>query len=152
MDKAFEEPKYTIARQDRQQHVDSIFTTETDKKLVVAGPGTGKTYLFKPLLQGKTNTLTLTFVNALVADLSLELFSLSDVKTLHAFARGQLSRAMRKHVRVFPKLSEVIKEDARILLGYDIDFDYLFYNRADGDPLLEFYKERKKILWPLRLH
>ena len=80
--------KYAIAHQDRKTYVDAVVAAQTRKKLVVAGPGTGKTYLFKDVLRGKRNTLTLTFVNALVEDLSLELFGLSDVKTLHAFARG----------------------------------------------------------------
>lgn len=143
MDKTVQGDKYAIAHRERQKYVDAVVGARTDKKLVVAGPGTGKTYLFKTVLQDKTNTLTLTFVNALVADLSLELFGLSDVKTLHGFARSQLERVTGKSVKVFPKLSEVIKEDAGVLMGDEIDFDYLFHNRVDGDPHLDFYKKRK---------
>ena len=136
--------KHRIAYQERKEHVDAIVRAEARKKLVVAGPGTGKTYLFKTVLQGKDKTLTLTFVNALVEDLSLELFGLSEVKTLHGFARSQLERATRKNVQVFPKLSEVIKQDAGILLGESIDFDYLFHNREDTDSRLGFYKKRRR--------
>jgi superfamily I DNA/RNA helicase len=143
MDKIIQGDKYAVARHQRQKYVDAVVGAQTDKNLVVAGPGTGKTYLFKAVLQGKTNTLTLTFVNALLADLSLELFGLSDVKTLHGFARSQLQRVTGKTVKVFPKLSEVIKEDAGVLLGGEIDFDYLFNNKVDGDPHLDFYKKRK---------
>lgn len=143
MDTASEKTRYAIARQKRQSYVDDIVDAQADKKLVVAGPGTGKTYLFKTVLDGKKNTLTLTFVNALVADLSLELYGLSDVKTLHSFARAQLEKAKPEGVKVFPKLSEVIKEDAGILLGDEIDFDYLFRNRVDEASRLRFYKKRK---------
>jgi len=114
------------------------------KKLVVAGPGTGKTFLFKTILQGKEKTLTLSFVNALVEDLSLELFGLSDVKTLHGFARAVLLKATRKSVRVYPKLSTVIHEDAEVLLGVSVDFDSIFHNRNDGDEHLEFYRVRRR--------
>ena len=144
MDSSTEMDEYTIAREERQKHVDAVVQSKASKKLVVAGPGTGKTYLFKTVLLGKAQTLTLTFVNALVEDLSLELFGLSDVKTLHGFARGQLERSTREKVRMFPKLSEVIKEDAAILLADPIDFDYLFHNRLDADGGLGFYETRRR--------
>lgn len=44
-------------------------TANARNKIVLAGPGTGKTTLFRTVLAGKANTLTLTFVNALVEDL-----------------------------------------------------------------------------------
>jgi superfamily I DNA/RNA helicase len=134
--------KYQKAITERQKHVDAILASKAKKKIVVAGPGTGKTYLFKKLLEGKTNTLTLTFINSLVEDLSLELCGLSDVKTLHGFARSALSRT-GKDVKVFPKLSDVIKEDARILLGKEIHFDRLFHTRDDESEYVTFYKRRK---------
>ena len=64
--------KYTKAIIERQKYIDAILSSPSRNKIVVAGPGTGKTYLFKEVVKGKTNTLTLTFVNALVEDLSLE--------------------------------------------------------------------------------
>jgi len=138
------EAQYDAARTHRQKHVDAVVNATARKKLVVAGPGTGKTYLFKTVLAGKHSTLTLTFVNALVEDLSLELFGLSDVKTLHGFARQQLERAKHGTVRVFSKLSKVIRQDAVILLGEDIDFDRLFHNRTADDTRLTFYRTRRQ--------
>lgn len=137
------ENKYDLARKARQDHVKAVLDSQSNKKIVVAGPGTGKTYLFKKALKGKKNSLTLTFVNALVEDLSLELCDLSDVKTLHGFARGALGAATSGTIKVFPKLSEIIKEDAKILLNKEIDFDYLFHNREDDNEDVEFYKKRK---------
>jgi hypothetical protein len=109
--------KYTAAQEARQKHIDEILASLEKKKVVVAGPGTGKTFLFKKVLEGKKNTLTLSFVNALVDDLSLELLGMSEVKTLHGYARSVLATALKKDVRLFPKLSHVMKEDARLRVG-----------------------------------
>ncbi len=143
-DKAVEQGKYETIKRERQKYVDRILQSPSAKKIVVAGPGTGKTYLFKMILEGKKNTLTLTFVNALVEDLSLELCGISDVKTLHGYARGVLKTAKTKDINIFPKLSRVIKEDAKILLNEEeVDFDHLFHNRVDEKEHIEFYKKRK---------
>lgn len=140
---SIEDNKYATAKQERQKHVDKVLSSKSEKKIVVAGPGTGKTYLFRKVLEDKKESLTLTFVNALVEDLSLELCGISDVKTLHSFALNILKKARQKDIKIFPKLSKVIEEDARILLNKNIDYDYLFYNRDDNNKDIEFYKKRK---------
>ena len=137
------EDAYAKARTERQEHVDIVLRSTSRKKIVVAGPGTGKTHLFKRLLEGKENTLTLTFVNSLVEDLSLELCGLSSVRTLHSFARRQLM-AGGESVKVFPKLSEVIRQDSRMLLKEDISFDDLFYKRLDDSEYIDFYLNRRE--------
>ncbi len=134
--------KYRHAENERRKHVDAILRSQSPKKIVVAGPGTGKTYLFKKVLEGKTNSLTLTFVNSLVEDLALELCGMSEVKTLHGFARSVLP-SEHKSWDIFIKLSTVIKEDAAILLKEDIDFDYLFHNKQDAHKRIPFYRQRK---------
>ena len=40
---------YAQAKSERQKHVDAILNSPSRKKIVVAGPGTGKTYLFKEI-------------------------------------------------------------------------------------------------------
>ena len=143
MTSASQDDRHAAARRERQKHVDAVVAAPTRNKIVVAGPGTGKTYLFRQVLSGKKNTLTLTFVNALVEDLSLELFGLSEVKTLHSFARQQLGKFTSKTVQVFPKLSAVIRQDAVVLLGSDVDFDALFHNKSDDDEHIAFYRRRR---------
>lgn len=138
------ENEYKKAAHERQKHIDLILDSKSDKKIIVAGPGTGKTYLFQEVLKSKKKSLTLTFINSLVEDLSLELYGLSDVKTLHSFARSELGKAIKGGVKVFSKLSEVIKDDSKILLGREIDFDPLFHNKEDENEDIEFYKKRKK--------
>ena len=137
------EDKYATAKREREKHADAVLTSRSRKKIVVAGPGTGKTHLFKRILEGKRKTLTLTFVNSLVEDLSLELCGISDVKTLHGFSRAVLKKATNKSIEIFSKLTQVIREDAKVLLGEDIDFDTLFHNRCKAPDQIEFYRKRK---------
>ena len=138
-----EKVKYANAQSKRKKHVDAILNSTSNKNIVVAGPGTGKTYLFKMILEGKKDTLTLSFVNALVEDLSLDLCGISDVKTLHGFALSTLKTATKNSIKIFPKLTIVIKEDAKLLLDKEVDFDDLFHNRDDDNEHIEFYKNRK---------
>ncbi|HOW85846.1 MAG TPA: AAA family ATPase [Candidatus Aminicenantes bacterium] len=135
--------EHAVAKLERKQAVDAVAFSKAKNKLVVAGPGTGKTYLFREILAGRKNTLTLTFVNSLVEDLSLELFGMSTVKTLHGFARSELSRLSGKNVKIFPKLSKIIRQDAQILIDEDIDYERIFHKRIDDKDHLEFYKNRK---------
>src|SRR5688572_13669114 len=120
------EDVYEKAKADRSHHVDAIISSTSQKKVVVAGPGTGKTFLFKQVLKGKTNTITLTFVNALVEDLSLELFGISSVKTLHGYARSILAGLLKKNINIHIHVSKIISEDAQIILGKDLDFNRIF--------------------------
>ena len=142
-DNSVEEDKYKHVIRERQKHVDEVLRSCSKKRIVVAGPGTGKTYLFKMILEGKKDTLTLSFVNALVEELSLELCGLSDVKTLHSFALSVLKEAKQENIKIFPELTKVIEQDARTLLKEEIDFDHLFHNKVDKKKHIEFYKKRK---------
>jgi superfamily I DNA/RNA helicase len=138
------EEKHTIAWDERARHIEAVLSSTSLKKLVVAGPGTGKTFLFKEALKGKKRALTLTFVNALVEDLSLELYGISEVKTLHGFARSMLKQITGKDVNIFPKLLKIIKEDDLILNNKTTDYDKIFNTRDDSNEHLEFYKERRQ--------
>jgi len=136
--------KYHKIYCDRDKYTNAILNSASNKKVVVAGPGTGKTYLFKEILKDKKNALTLTFINSLVEDLSLELYGLSEVRTLHSYARSILNKITKKNIKVWPRFSSIIKKDAVIFIGKEIDFNKLFYNREDTNDLIEFYKKRKE--------
>ncbi|MFZ0034119.1 MAG: UvrD-helicase domain-containing protein [Sedimentisphaerales bacterium] len=140
----YQEDKYETAKRKRKEHTDAVVNSSSNKKIVVAGPGTGKTHLFESILKGKSNALTLTFVNALVEDLSLEFCGLSKVKTLHSFALEIMNEATEGDVKVFPRLTEIISKDAKILLKEEIDFEHLFYNKTAEQKHIDFYKGRKK--------
>jgi len=66
---------------------------------------------------------------------------MSDVRTLHSYARSVLKR---RGVKVYPGLSEVIRSDALAILGQDVDFARVFQRREDDNPLIEFYSKRKR--------
>lgn len=134
------EDKYQKAQDERERFTREIIDSTEPKKVVVAGPGTGKTYLFKDVLKEKGKTLTLTFVNTLVEDLSLDLYGISEVRTLHSFARRVLGGSK---VKIYPKLTNIIEEDAIILIGETVDFNKMFYNLDDEDDYIKFYKGRK---------
>jgi superfamily I DNA/RNA helicase len=127
---------------ERDDYTKAVLNSTSKKIVVVAGPGTGKTTLFSKMLEGKNgDALTLTFINALVDDLSLGLYGMSEVKTLHGFSASFLKKTI--NARVFPKLCEVIKEDAVILMGEDINFDELFQIGSGKAEYFTFYKARK---------
>lgn len=138
------EDKYKKAISERARYVETILASNASKKVVVAGPGTGKTYLFKELLKGKKNTITLTFINSLVEDLSLELYGISDVLTLHSFGRSQLGTILKKKIKIHPKLSKTIRQDSEIVQGTDVDFNKIFHERDDSNPHIVFYETRRK--------
>ena len=137
--------KYNVARETREKHVNAVLTSVSTRIVVVAGPGTGKTYLFKRILEGKPHSLTLTFINALVDDLSVDLSGMSEVRTLHSFARELLKRLWRKPVvNIFPRLADLIGDDLRRVKGIEIDFQRVFHMRDDDNEHIDFYKARKK--------
>jgi hypothetical protein len=137
------ESTHDEAVREQTQYINAILASQSRNKIVVGGPGTGKTFLFKELLKSRNKkALTLTFINSLVEDLALDLYGLSEVKTLHGFARGIIARAA-KRIDVFPKLSAIVRDDSRLLTGEDVNFDKLFNERDDTNSRLDFYKRRK---------
>ena len=83
----------TDHKMERSNDSDKILNSEHPRKVVLAGPGTGKTYLFKEAIrkkkeQGGQNFLAITFIGNLSDELADELAGLADTTTLHGFARG----------------------------------------------------------------
>jgi hypothetical protein len=78
---------------------EAIVNSEADKRLIVAGPGTGKTYTFKEALSKAIldsgtaeKGLALTFIRNLVADLAEALSDVADVFTFHGFCKHLMHR------------------------------------------------------------
>lgn len=127
----------------REAATNNILKHKSDKIVVVAGPGTGKTWLFAELFASKegADKLTLAFINALVEDLSLELRGISDVKTLHGYA---LSRFREGKVKIFPGMPKIIRDDGKVLLGEDINFEDKIHEIDESGGHLDFYSARRK--------
>ncbi len=132
--------------------VDAVVCSESVKKLVVAGPGSGKTHLFRLLLEkseaGQDNALVLTFINNLKDDLARDLGTMSQVYTFHAYCRRLLHQSPRVRGRLtdafhyFPPLPTLIKTDWEIMYGGKIPkFVGLMRDLQEGDET-DFYTAR----------
>jgi len=107
--------------------IDRIVKSQSRKKLVVAGPGTGKTTLFKLLLDSSTGDpgshIVLTFINNLKTDLERSLSDRAKVFTLHGYSQlllhrhGSLRAGLTADFKCFPGLATLIKEDWIYLRG-----------------------------------
>jgi superfamily I DNA/RNA helicase len=73
---------------DRAQRLQQILESDASHKLIISGPGTGKTYTFGQILERDPgNSLVITLINNLVDDMQKELGELADVRTFHSLAR-----------------------------------------------------------------
>lgn len=104
----------------RTADVNAVIDCDTAKKLVVAGPGTGKTFLFKEALSRcKSKGLALTFIRNLVDDLKQSLTDCADVFTFHGFCKHQLHRhaidGLKEGWDYYPPLPILLTHDLHIL-------------------------------------
>jgi len=118
---------------------------ESGKNLFVgmAGPGTGKSYTFRTIIEsdeykGK-KILILSFINKLIDDLSEEFkdFDNVEVLTLHAFAKQKLG-----DVDLDQDLDGIASEDYLFIKGNTINYEENFYENNLTEDAKEFYKER----------
>jgi superfamily I DNA/RNA helicase len=107
-------------RKDRKKYAEAVIKSPSQKKLIIAGPGTGKTYIFKSLF-GKIRRasgekgLVLTFIKNLVADLKVELAGLAKVSTFHAFCKSIVHSFKNDRFEYYPNILKLIEKDFDIL-------------------------------------
>ena len=104
---------------ERTSDVKAILDSAHAKKVVVAGPGTGKSFLFEQLIkkkqsEGKNNFLAITFIGKLGDSLADDLAGLADTYTLHGFARQFFLGHCSEEWGYCPYIMNVIKEDLEI--------------------------------------
>ena len=76
------------AKRRRQETSHRIVGSDADKRLIIAGPGTGKTYNFRGALEAVGGGgLALTFIRALVRDLARDLDGLAQANTFHGYCK-----------------------------------------------------------------
>jgi superfamily I DNA/RNA helicase len=104
----------------RAEATAAIVESTASKRLVIAGPGTGKTHTFAEALRAAgQGGLAITFIRNLVADLSDSLDELADVFTFHGFCKHLLHRhpveGLREGWDYYPPLLELIEYDLGLL-------------------------------------
>jgi superfamily I DNA/RNA helicase len=123
---------------------------ESEKMLFVglAGPGTGKSFTFKTLVEsdqfdGK-KILVLSFINKLVDDLKKDFvdFSNVEVSTLHAFAMQEYIKHTDGDTELDEELDDLVGQDRAFLLDDPLDYRKNFYNNSLEIEHEEFYAKR----------
>jgi superfamily I DNA/RNA helicase len=124
----------------RTEATQAIVGSGAAKKLIVAGPGTGKTFTFRQTLEAcGERGLALTFIRNLVADLRLALEDIADVFTFHGFCKYQLHRhptdLLDEGWHYYPPLLELIAHDL-FLIGQSwttVDIEHALHTLDDSD-------------------
>lgn len=108
---------------ERERDTQRILGSSSTKRVVVAGPGTGKSFLFQEAIkvkkaQGGNNFLAITFMGKLCDELADDLAGLAQARTLHGFAREYFLRYMQQDHkqpwRYYPKMKDIIEHDLKL--------------------------------------
>lgn len=131
----------------RDFYAKKIINSSSPKKVVVSGPGTGKTYLFREILKAKKGKcLVLTFINNLANKLDNDLCGLARCCTFHSFCKGLLHKKQRKGINdsfiFYPKLELIVKSDGKYLLDKELDFRHCFWRLENDSEELLFFVAR----------
>ena len=133
----------------RARALQSILGSTSPHRVIIAGPGTGKSFTFSKVLeQVRGPALVLTFLGNLARDLRRTLGANADARTFHSFSRKLLHlhavQGLSTGFDYYPPLPKLITEDLKIV-GISTDEDRiaeLFMNVADSDPVLLAALER----------
>jgi len=105
---------------ERASRLEAILSSGAAKKVIVAGPGTGKSFTFKQVM-GRVDgeVLVLSFLGNLVRDLQNDLGDRASVRTFHSYSRGLLHNmdvaGITRGVDYFPNLASILDTDVRLL-------------------------------------
>src|SRR5438552_372388 len=103
-------------QEDRRAHLDRILESSDALKVIVAGPGTGKTHAFKTIVdRAEGPVVVLSFLNNLVADLHAAMGDRAEVRTFHRFCRARLHHmevpGITHDVDYYPSFRLISEED-----------------------------------------
>ncbi len=136
-------------KKEREDDVYKIKSSKHPRKVVVAGPGTGKSHLFQQLIEekkneGKDDFIAITFIGKLGDALADDLCGLATTMTMHGFAR-KFFLANMKEWEYYPDIHDIIREDLENegIKGYKIgDKNYKkksIYYKAVGNADVVYY-------------
>lgn len=136
---------YKHFEKQRADYSQKVIDSNSSKRLVMAGPGTGKSYLFQQIAKdlianGKTNILVLTFINELVKDLAVDMHGLADVSTLHSFATKQLANRQN----IYLDLLNVIEADLYAEKSTKVNISSILNNLTSGEEEAISYAAKRR--------
>jgi superfamily I DNA/RNA helicase len=127
----------------------AIVDSSSRKRLIVAGPGTGKSFTFKAALtRCGGRGLALTFIRNLVADLDADLGDVADVFTFHGYCKHLMHKhdvAGMQAGDYYPPLMKIVIDDLRVLTGQvvtDDEIDEHLHNLDNSDWVVAAVIER----------
>lgn len=132
---------------ERNRLTKAIVDSLEPKKIIVSGPGTGKTFLFGQIIDQKPGSyLVLTFINNLASKLNQELGNKAKCCTFHSFCKSILHKVGCKGIDnkfiLYPQLNLIVKSDALLLLGKELHFRQSFTQLNRKSQELGFFIER----------
>jgi len=130
-------------RIERDACLQDILKSPSKKKMIVAGPGTGKTFAFSRVLDsnGGANNIAMTFIKKLSDDMDHAFGNVAEVKTFHAYCK-KILHEQNGRVDLVPYLTQVIEKDVEVLGEVYSEFDAKFQNLEEDSPAITFYLER----------
>jgi superfamily I DNA/RNA helicase len=127
----------------RAEFLERIIVSRNPRKLIIAGPGTGKTYtfnqLFRSLPQGPK--IALTFIRKLVRDMDQEFNGIAESSTFHKYCKRLLHERFGS-VELAPYLPKIIMEDAKSIKRVYLSFESSFQTLREGSPEINYYLGR----------
>ena len=142
----------TAEEAELREAIERVLKSKSPKKLIVAGPGAGKTTLFKALLKASRgevdDRLVLTFINSLKSDLEAQLSDLAKVFTLHGYCLGvlyskeKLRNGLSSKFRCQPGLASIIRSDWKIIHQSEAPHFVLQMRNLEKTKDLDFYFKR----------
>jgi superfamily I DNA/RNA helicase len=145
-------PNPESVEQELKDALQRILESDSRRKLIIAGPGTGKTTLFKKLLEqtagNKKSRLVLTFITNLRDELEKALSNLCKVSTLHSYCQSILRSTptvrsgLTKEFVCQPEMASLIKEDWTYLRKTTAPEFVNLMRNLEGEEELQFYFQR----------
>ncbi|MBW8050733.1 MAG: ATP-dependent helicase [Cytophagales bacterium] len=135
----------TIAAQKEEREIllKTILESKAPKKIIVAGAGTGKTHTFSEILKLNPDgvNIAMTFIRLLRNDMAGSLGAFAEVRTFHEFCK-KILHERRGGFFLYPKLTDIIREDSQHLNVECGNFDDKFQMLDESGNEISFYLKR----------